>query len=316
MEYSCGANKVRKMNLHKRKDDSFAVSGPDEMLEEDATDFRSKGAGLFDQLRKHHALLEHEVHSETDNAVGSSTVLSVEDSQRDEDISLLDDTAADESSEKMMPPEARRALVSLLRQGVILYSQKAKLFESLCQHQSAVRRHLSEVYLKLVLDEKAGVAFVAGIRSKEDEELENLDDEEPVSLISRRTLSIYDTLLLLVLRKHYQDRETSGEQRIVIDTERVESYLTPFLPLTNSSKSDRKQLNAALQKMVTKKILGPVRGSDDRFEITPVIRYVVNAEFLESMLNEYLKLARENGLLNENEGGAGINGAKGGENGR
>lgn len=308
------------MNVYKHmnRNGAFAAPGLSDMPKERATEQQSsQGPELFDQLRTHHAQLERGEQLQADNAVESSTVFMVEDSQSNEDASLFDDTAADDSNEKTMPPEARRALVSLLRQGVILYARKAKLFESLCQHQAAVRRHLSEVYLKLVLDERAGVAFVAGIQSEEDDERDNWDDEEPVSLISKRTLSIYDTLLLLVLRKHYQDRETSGEQRIVIDTERVESHLTPFLPLTNSTKSDRKQLSAALQKMVKKKILSPVRGSDDRFEITPVIRYVVNAEFLESMLNEYLKIARENGLwLHENEDNAGISRAKGDENDR
>ncbi|WP_214040546.1 hypothetical protein [Photorhabdus akhurstii] len=51
--------------------------------------------------------------------------------------------------------------------------------------------------------------------------------------------------------------------------------------------------------------MSSVRGSEDRFEITPVIRYVVSAEFLESMLNEYLKMAREKGIeLNKNGGDA------------
>ena len=33
-----------------------------------------------------------------------------------------------------------------------------------------------------------------------------------------------------------------------------------------------------------------MRGEEDRWEITPVIRYVVNAEFLERMLGEYESL--------------------------
>jgi len=194
----------------------------------------------------------------------------------------------------VMAPEARRALVSLLRYGVILFSQKAKLFESLCQYQDAIRRHLSETYLKLVLDERAGVAFVANLQSDGDADTED-PDEKSVSLISCRTLSLYDTLLLLVLRKYYQDRETSGEQRIIVDVERITSSMTPFIPLTNRSKSDREKLNAALKRMVEKKILSVIKGSEGRFEITPVIRYVVSAEFLETMLAEYLKIAAENG---------------------
>jgi len=194
-----------------------------------------------------------------------------------------------------MPPEARRALVSLLKYGVILAAQKGKLFDSICRYQPAIRCHLADVYLKLVVDEKTGVAFVAGLDESDDEE----DDDgrgDVVSLITRRTLSLYDTLLLLVLRKHYQERESAGEQRIIIDIERLEANFSPFLPLTNSMKSDRRKLVAALKKMLEKRILSMVRGSGDRFEITPIIRYVVNAEFLEQMLQEYERLAREAGL--------------------
>ncbi len=199
------------------------------------------------------------------------------------------ETDADFETGKL-PPEARRALVSLLKYGVILAAQKSKLFECICRYQSPVRSHLADVYLKLVLDEKTGVAFVAGLDESDDEDL------DAVSLITRRTLSIYDTLLLLVLRKHYQERERAGEQRIIIDIERIEANLSPFLPLTNSTKSDRRKLIAALKKMLEKRILSMVRGSGDRLEITPIIRYVVNAQFLEQMLEEYQGLAGEAGL--------------------
>lgn len=184
-----------------------------------------------------------------------------------------------------VPPEARRALVSLLKHGVILGAQKNTLFECVCRYQSAIRSHLADVYLKLVLDEKSGVAFVAQMDESEH------DDTDAVSLMTRRTLTLYDTLVLLVLRKHYQERESAGEQRVVIDIERIEANLTPFIPLTNSMKSDQRKLSSSLNKMVEKHLLSKVRGSDDRFEITPIIRYIVNADFLEQMLKEYQKLA-------------------------
>jgi len=228
-------------------------------------------------------------------------------SSRDE---LHSDIVVDSENGKM-PPEARRALVSLLKHGIILATQKGKLFNSICRYQSAVRSHLADVYLKLVLDEKTGVAFVAQLDECDDE------DYDAVSLITRRTLSLYDTLLLLVLRKHYQERESSGEQRIIIDIERIEANLSPFLPLTNSMKSDRLKLMAVLKKMIEKRILSMVRGSDDRFEITPIVRYVVNAEFLEQMLEEYRCLAREAGLnmnlQGDNQEEGEIGGQRGGD---
>lgn len=199
-----------------------------------------------------------------------------------------------DATQGALPPEARRALVSILKQGVILASQKALLFEAVCRYQLQLRHHLADMYLGLSLDEKSGLAFIV-----QQGEAELDGDDEAVSLISRRTLSLYDTLLLLVLRKHYQERESTGEQRIIIDIERIEASLTPFLALGNSSRADRRKLDAALKKMIEKRLLAAVRGDDARFEITPIIRYVVNAEFLERLLAEYQRLAEEGGLANE-----------------
>ncbi len=194
-----------------------------------------------------------------------------------------------------LPEEARRVLVYLLRQGVILASQKSKLFKELCHYQDAIRHYLSQIYLHLMLDELNGVAFVAtSDQTGSDENSE--DDEESFSLITRRTLSVNDTLLILVLCKHYRERKDYGEQKVVIDIERIESNLTPFQPLTDHGSLERKKLSGRLKEMVKRKILAPIRGSEDRFEITPVIRYVIGTEFLESMLAEYLSLAKESGL--------------------
>jgi len=199
-----------------------------------------------------------------------------------------------------IPHDARRVLVHLMRQGVVISSQKPKIFDLVCRYETFVRRHLSEVYLQLVLDQKSGVAFVATATS------EHIDTSEPnaafvdrgedelvedfSSLISKRTLSLYDTLILLVLRKHYQDRESAGEQKITIDIERLESYLTPFLPITDHASKDRKKLLVRVKEMVKRKILSTIRGAEDRYEITPIIRYVVSASFLETMLAEYTEL--------------------------
>lgn len=222
-----------------------------------------------------------------------------EDATPESDEELQSGTGSDTDEGDEMPHEARRVLVYLMRQGAIIATQKPKLYDSLCRYQAQVRRHLAEVYLRLVLDEKAGIAFVGRHEQEDtgeteaDPEASAESEDDIVSLISRRTLSLYDTLLLLVLRRHYQERESAGEQKIIVDVERLESYLTPFLPLTNHARADRKKLNSAIQKLIGKKLLAAIRGSDDRYEITPIIRYVVDAAFLETMLQDYLRLAHE-----------------------
>ncbi len=195
-----------------------------------------------------------------------------------------------DSNRGRLPHEARRALVGLLRHGVIMAANKRLLFDALCRYRAQIDAHLADMYLRMLLDEQAGLAILL------QQELTDADDEEEeeiASLISRRTLTLYDTLLLLVLRRHYQEREAAGEQRVIIDIDRIEIALRPFLPLTNFSRSDRRQLKGALEKMKQRRILSAVRGEEERFEITPVIRYVVSAAFLEQMLSEYQKLARQ-----------------------
>ena len=241
--------------------------------------------------------------SENAMGLGESTSLSSEDEALATSVMKSDSAVHSET----MPHDARRVLVHLMRQGSVMASQKPKLFELLCRHESAIRKHLSEVYLRLVLDQKMGVAFVASadfqndisninVEPSSEGNSENQDDpelDESTTLIPKRTLSLYDTLILLVLRKQYQDRESAGEQKITIDIERLESYLTPFLPITDHASKDRKKLLARVKEMVKRKVLSTIRGADDRYEITPIIRYVVSASFLESMLAEYTLLAQQ-----------------------
>jgi hypothetical protein len=203
----------------------------------------------------------------------------------------------DKIGDNSMSHEARQVLVNLMRQGVILNTQKPKLFAVLCRYEAAIRRHLSEVYLQLILDQKTGVAFIQGIDQENaddaaDETDNDTNNTETPTLITKRPLSLYDTLLLLILRKFYQERETAGEQTIVIDIDTLESSLIPFLPLTDYQSIERKKLLARLKEFGRRKLLASIRGSEDRYEITPVIRYVVNAEFLESLLTEYQTLAK------------------------
>jgi len=190
--------------------------------------------------------------------------------------------------EGALPDEVRKSLVLLLKRGVLLASNKPGDFAVISQHQELVRRYLDNLYLRIMLDEREGLVFVAAIEE---------DEDEHVSLINKRTLSVYDTLVLLILRKHYQEREASGEQKIIIDVDSVTSKMVPFLPLTNSDTADHKKLMASLNKMSERQVIISVRGSGDRYEITPVIRHIASATVLEKMLSDYLLLAKEGGAI-------------------
>jgi len=253
----------------------------------------------------------------SDTAVSSNHDKESTSTNENENISPDGGSVNDESAIKNtmldpMPGDASRVLVHIMRHGVIFHAQKPNLYHSLCRYQSMIQRHLSEVYLTLVLDERQGIAFIARSDSETSgssqdsfdsastsgpkdllaDELIDSTDDHTHSLISKRTLTLYDTLILLMLRKYYQERETSGEQKIIIDIERLSSLLIPFLPLTDHTSRDLKKLSARLKELSRRHLLSSIRGTDDRYEITPLIRYVVSADFLESMLDEYLRLAQ------------------------
>ncbi|MCP5152057.1 MAG: DUF4194 domain-containing protein [Ectothiorhodospiraceae bacterium] len=188
-----------------------------------------------------------------------------------------------------LDPEARRALVALLRQGVVVARHKRLLYDALVRHAAAIRAHLADMYLTLLLDEREGVAVLLQ-QPGEPEDAVDGDEPDVTALVTRRTLSLHDTLVLLVLRKHYQDRQTAGDQLVHIDLEHIEAGLAPFLPLTTSTRSDQRRLSGTLERLLERRVLARVRGDDSRFEVTPVIRYVVDAEALEGLLGAYRAL--------------------------
>ncbi len=199
-----------------------------------------------------------------------------------------------------LPIEARRALVELMRQGVVVAEDRRLVFDALGAHRAAIEDHLADMYLRMLIDEQAGLALLLNARSDYE-----VDDRDAPSLISRRTLTVYDTLLLIVLRKHFLDRQTAGDIRVRIEIAQIEALLMPFLPLSGSTSSDRKKVSGAVEGMKKRRILNTVRGEDERVEISPVIRYVVNAEYLEHLLAEYRRLAEEarTGVLTPVDGG-------------
>lgn len=186
-----------------------------------------------------------------------------------------------------MNMEARRVLVYLMRQGVVLAADKPKVFEAVCQYQTEIRQHLADVFLYLLLDEKNGVAFIAAENHAADDDFWDEDDEETRSLITRRTLTLFDTLVLLALRKHYQERETAGEQKIMVDKDRLLANILPMMQAHEREKLDKSKLSGCLKRFAERKILAKVAGDDERFEITPLIRYVVNTTQLDDFIQAY-----------------------------
>ncbi len=252
---------------------------------------------LFDQFRPTIAAAETEWEQTSEELGTSLPKDDVPLADGNEGLEITEPSITTKTDAGNMPGDARRAMRYLLSTGVVREEKKRITFESLCRHEKLISAQLDNMYLHMLLDQKAGIAILLEQEVTDPESGE--EDDEDVSLVGKRTLSLYDTLLLLVLRKYYQERESAGEQKIVIDIDSIAALLTPFVKLTNNSSLERKQLNGSLKLMREKRLLASVRGNDDRVEITPVIRYVVNADFLTKLLGEYEQLAAQSGMLQQ-----------------
>lgn len=221
-------------------------------------------------------------------AVESDSKSQITDSSAD-----TTDKASEETRYGRLNPEARRCLVTLLKQGVILGSDKRLLYEALCRNETEIRDHLADMFLDLMLDTRSEIGVLRQIEANADDE----HSESHVKLIQRRPLTLYDSLVLLILRKHYQQRENIGETKVLIEHEQIAAQLLPFLPLSNNSALDQRKLNGSIEKLEKHKICSRVRGDADRLEITPAIRYVVDSSFLEKLETQYLNIARDSGKV-------------------
>jgi len=255
-------------------------------------DSHKSGQSLFDKFRSEFT------EENTSPVIPDGNADNREVSLNDDELEILTSDSMQASGDSRLKgrghlkEEARPALITLLKQGVILHSRKPKVFELILANKDAIVDHLADMNLVLTLDERAGMAFIRQVGEEDFDEDEDDSIEMSATMISRRALTLYETYVVLSLRRHFQEREASGETKIIIDVEKIMNDLVPFMPLSTSSNIDHKRLNGTLKNLQKKNLIMSVRNNEDRFEISPIIRHVVNAEFLENMINEYQKLAQ------------------------
>lgn len=184
---------------------------------------------------------------------------------------------------------SRRAMQKLIARGVIYESRHEADYRVLVNDAEQVSGVLEELSLRMSIDREVGVILLR----LPDDYLEGEEEGEEGShpLVRRRRMTLFDSLTAVVLRKHYRERELTGEQRVRIDIEQLEQGLVPFLPLMGSEEIFRKHLRGVVDRFKDLNLLLSVRGSKTEFEIAPVIRVVVNAEWIESLVKEFQRLS-------------------------
>ncbi len=208
----------------------------------------------------------------------------VEDEYEGEDLIPSDLSTANEDS--LVPVVLKQAMSLLVTRGAFFREDKPAMFEALRDNEEEAGAFFASIFMVLVINPSSGLAII----QPED------TDVPHNALVRPRSLSLYDSVVLVQLRKHYQEKVIAGEEGVYIDVEEIEQAITPLLPVASSETRDRSKLNAALSRFGEQKILRKAQGRDKHYEITPVIQHVVNGDMLAELEKKYRSLAGDHSI--------------------
>ncbi len=184
----------------------------------------------------------------------------------------------------VLPVEARRALCKLLAGPSIDAMRQEALWAALQRFETTLRSLLSEMFLELVMDREAGIAFV---RQADTGELDT-----PV-LLRSHPLTFIDTVLLLHLRQQLVEADAQGVRAVVEEAALVDALSVYEKNVSTDRAGFAKRVVAAIGKMRENRVLERLRGSEERYEVTPALKLMFSAEDVLALTQVYRELRGE-----------------------
>ncbi|MDQ0733070.1 DUF4194 domain-containing protein [Arthrobacter sp. B1I2] len=193
----------------------------------------------------------------------------------------LSDVALWEGDTGTLREPSRRVLVQLLRGPYLSASRHGNLWTALLSDEDAVRSSLADLFLDLVTDHAAQVAFVRNTSA----------DVDAPKVMRTATLTFLDTALLLHLRQTLL--QEGGGRKTIVGADEVADQLQVYRGKDNADIAGfSKRINSSWQKMVKYGLLAAT-STEGRFEVSPVLRLVFGAEEIAAVQAEYRRLAAE-----------------------
>lgn len=178
-----------------------------------------------------------------------------------------------------LPFDTRKALCKLVNGPFI--DADSLHWTALLRDEALLRQHLAEMFLELVLDRDRQVAFTRQANTGE------LD--APV-LLRTSALTFMDSVMVVQLRQLLMEADGLG-QRAVVEESALREHLEVYAA---SAGKDAvlvgKRIGASIEKMKKNSILLGIRGSDDRFEISPALRLLFTPDDVEAVTRRYQQM--------------------------
>ncbi|MGE8213844.1 MAG: DUF4194 domain-containing protein [Stenotrophomonas sp.] len=180
-----------------------------------------------------------------------------------------------------LPLEARRALCLLLAGPSVDAQRQPAQWAALLRNEDDLRSLLCELFLELVLDRDGGVAFT---RQYDTAELDS------PTLLRSAPLTFIESVLLLFLRQQLAEADTRGERAVVAEFQLVEAMSVYQKNVSTDQAGYGKRVAAAIAKMRENQLLSKLRGSEDRYEVSPALKLLFSAEDVQALGEAYRQL--------------------------
>lgn len=185
-----------------------------------------------------------------------------------------------------LPLDTRRTMMQLLAGPFVSGKKHSKLWTALLRDELIIRSRLSEFFLDIVIDRDQQVAFVKQFDSQ---------GVEVPTLLRRSQLTFVDSVLILHLRRRLTAADAHGERAVVSESEIID-HLSVY---ERAASTDRagfiKRVKASVEKCKKNNILQLIRGTKDRFEVSPTLKLLFSAEEIISLTGLYTELAAAEG---------------------
>lgn len=177
-----------------------------------------------------------------------------------------------------LPIDTRRVLVQLLLGPAMDARRQTKLWPVLLRDESVIRARLHELFLELIIDHDQRVAFTRQAVA---------DGLDVPILLRRANLTFLESALLLYLRQRLTHADVQGERAVVSHDEMVEQ-LRVFERKGNADHAHfARQMQTAIEKGKKLGLIQRVRGTEDRYEVSPTLKLLFSAEEIQALAKTY-----------------------------
>lgn len=180
---------------------------------------------------------------------------------------------------------SRRVLLKLLRGPFVSGAQDRLLWQALIADERIIRSRLNDLFLELVIDTHREFAFIRKVRTNE---------LTVPSALNTHNLKFMETVMLLTLRRILLASPT--DDRVIISFEEVAEQLSVYRHVDEPTFN--KRMNAAWTSMVDKFKLVYSTG-EGRFEISPVVRFLVDDDRVAELTRVYREIAQDGGSTHD-----------------